>query len=1070
MNRLRAFRQKSLRSLGGWGTALLWTWLNIVATPTFADESAALTFVADDSYPPISFLAGGIPRGVAVDIIHALEQKLGRQARIHLMDWTEAQEMVKKGHFDAAAIMSITEPRKAFYDFSIPIQELKFSIFVRSSQVGVSKISHLHGLRVGVTTGGLPRRLIENNPLIQTVSIENYLAGFKALQAGTLDAVIADTWVGNYLIAENRIPDVRSSGEPVAKLDAAVAVRKGNRSLLREINEALQALRADGTLDRINAAWEPTQVVVQTREQITQRSNRIAFISLGILLVLVFAWGLSKQKEIRRRRSMEASLRESEAKFRRMLETISLLGVALDTEGRVTLCNDYFLKLTGWTREEVLGAVWYDHFLTEDTCNSLKPEVFHRNIRQGTLPEHIENEIFTRDGGHRLIAWNNTVLRGASGDIVGVASIGEDITERRRAEQELQRSEAMLRTMIDWAPMIVGMVNIADQRIEFANRRLDEITGYTLDDLPNLDAWWALAFPDPERRRIAQSNWMSASGSYPGKAQKVESSESLVTCRDGSVKIIDFHLIPLVGRNVILVFGVDLTERKIAEQELEKYRAHLEDLVANRTEALRVAVEQAETANRAKSTFLSNMSHELRTPLNSVIGFSRLLAKSPNLTATERHHLEIIDRSGNHLLTLINDVLELSKIESGHVGIQEIPTDLKALIGEVVEMLRPRAEQTGLNLSVETHDIPAAVRVDAMKLRQVLINLLGNAIKFTREGGIFLTVQGTPTSSGNAETRAHIDFTVSDTGIGIAPADQQAIFEPFVQMVTHATSAGTGLGLTLSRQYLRMLGSELTVDSRPGQGSTFRFSLKLPVILFAESAPSGTVGLLAPLPPESRGCRVLIADDNDDARALLRALLEPLGFAVSEAADGKAAIAACLNAPPALIIMDWRMPHLDGIEATRRIRAQNDLNQPRIVMLTAAAFEEQRQIALAAGVDEYLRKPLQEFDLYSCLHRQLGLPLKRVDAPSVSLTPADCGPDLKAVAGLKTELRLALAEAAEELNRSKVNDLLVEVAISDPSLAAALASMAEHYRFKELWTLFAGPDAAPLVKPPGPPV
>ncbi|MFT3850392.1 MAG: ATP-binding protein [Propionivibrio sp.] len=287
---------------------------------------------------------------------------------------------------------------------------------------------------------------------------------------------------------------------------------------------------------------------------------------------------------------------------------------------------------------------------------------------------------------------------------------------------------------------------------------------------------------------------------------------------------------PLRDENgqIIGTFGIsrDITASRRAEEELARHRDHLEELVSERTQALKDALEAAESANRAKSVFLSNMSHELRTPLNSVIGFSRLLSKSARLDEKERNNLEIINRSGSHLLTLINDVLELSKIEAGQVGLAEAGTDVGELVREVADMMRPRAEQGGLRLECELDALPGIVRTDTVKLRQILINLLGNAVKFTRQGRVSLSVRG----RGRLDGKAVVEFAVRDTGIGIAEADRQKIYEPFGQLVTHATSAGTGLGLPITRQYLRMLGSELELESTPGVGSCFSFTVQLPLI------------------------------------------------------------------------------------------------------------------------------------------------------------------------------------------------------------------------------------------------
>ncbi|MDO8051234.1 ATP-binding protein [Janthinobacterium sp. SUN211] len=320
----------------------------------------------------------------------------------------------------------------------------------------------------------------------------------------------------------------------------------------------------------------------------------------------------------------------------------------------------------------------------------------------------------------------------------------------------------------------------------------------------------------------------------------------------------------LVGSNY------DITAHREAELELLRHRHHLEELVAERTSALSVAVSQAQAANRAKSTFLANMSHELRTPLNSVIGFSRLMAASPNMQDDEKRNLAIIHRSGNHLLTLINEILELSKGEAGRLHAQTAVVALAPLLQEVMDMLGMRAEQQGLALRLDCADVPAAVLLDATRLRQVLLNLMSNAVKFAGGGEVALRVRG----ERRDDATWRLSFAVSDTGIGIAPEDQQRIFEPFVQADSAGPKDGTGLGLAISREFVQLMKGELTVESMPGQGATFRFSIPAQA---AEAPVAAAVPLPeapAPEAPPALRAQDLLLLAGEERAALLVALRE----------------------------------------------------------------------------------------------------------------------------------------------------------------------------------------------------
>jgi signal transduction histidine kinase len=359
----------------------------------------------------------------------------------------------------------------------------------------------------------------------------------------------------------------------------------------------------------------------------------------------------------------------------------------------------------------------------------------------------------------------------------------------------------------------------------------------------------------------------------------------------------------LVGSNY------DITAHREAELELLRHRHHLEELVAERTSALSVAVSQAQAANRAKSTFLANMSHELRTPLNSVIGFSRLMAASPNMQDDEKRNLAIIHRSGNHLLTLINEILELSKGEAGRLQAQTAVVALAPLLQEVMDMLGMRAEQQGLVLRLDCAGLPAAVLLDATRLRQVLLNLMSNAVKFAGGGEVTLRVRGERRDG----DQWMLSFAVSDTGIGIAPEDQQRIFEPFVQADSAGPKDGTGLGLAISREFVQLMNGELTLESTPGQGATFRFSIPA-------QAAEAPVQAAMPLPvaPAPEALPALRAQDllllaGEDRAALLVALRELNLARVAQLLAALPASAAPLLAPLQAMLDQHQYRQLCGL-------------------------------------------------------------------------------------------------------------------------------------------------------------
>jgi len=464
-------------------------------------------------------------------------------------------------------------------------------------------------------------------------------------------------------------------------------------------------------------------------------------------------------------------------------------------------------------------------------------------------------------------------------------------------------------------------------------------------------------------------------------------------------------------------------------------------------QALLKALDQAEAANRAKSVFLANMSHELRTPLNAILGFSELMERDPNIPEGQRSNLATINRSGRHLLSLINDILEISKIEAGRLTVQAQHCDLHELLDTLVATMSLHAGQAGLELSLRrADDVPRFVVTDVGKLRQVLINLIGNAIKFTRQGGVDLDVG---VSTGEAGPGLLLSFVVRDTGVGIAAEELEHIFRPFYQTAAGiAPGEGTGLGLTISRQYARLLGGDLTADSVPGKGSAF--TLRLPVAAGAALQPALPTRRALGLAEDQSVPHVLIVEDNPDNQQLLQQLMNQAGCETRVAADGEAAVAAFQAWHPEFIWMDMRMPVMDGYDATRRIRALPGGREVRIVALTASAFREDRAAILAAGCDEVLTKPLDETQLFTTMERLLGVRFRYAqvasEAPGEALTAAD-------LAGLPEVLRARLRQAAEALDMEAVARTIDLVRQQHGHLAGELEGLARAYRYDRIVSL-----------------
>ena len=476
---------------------------------------------------------------------------------------------------------------------------------------------------------------------------------------------------------------------------------------------------------------------------------------------------------------------------------------------------------------------------------------------------------------------------------------------------------------------------------------------------------------------------------------------------------------------------------------------------------------QAEAASQAKSTFLANMSHELRTPLNAIIGFSELMRHDRQLSADHRVNLSIINHSGEYLLELINDILELSRIEATSAPVIEEDFDLYETLDKVTEMVRLRAEKKNLRLEVErSPDLPRSIATDERKLRQILLNLLGNGVKFTEAGSVTLRVRSeqlknpTPASAGLL-----LHFAVEDTGPGIPEPDREKVFEAFTQSRSgYDKKEGTGLGLAITRQFVRQLGGEVQLDSAPGQGTVFRFSIRAKPAAAtgvpAERVNCRVVGI-KPSRQEApaRTYRLLVVDDHPENRMLLRLLLERVGFAVTCADNGQQAVALNASWHPDLIWMDMRMPVMDGYQATEIIlRSRAQRGKPVIIALTASAFKEDRDAVLEAGCDDFLRRPFREEELFAMLRKHLAVeficePVDDAGAETDGATLPGSATWQEAISRLPATVIADLRTAIELSDIEQMEKLVATIGRDQQTLATGLKRLVDTFQYDRLLRL-----------------
>ena len=485
-----------------------------------------------------------------------------------------------------------------------------------------------------------------------------------------------------------------------------------------------------------------------------------------------------------------------------------------------------------------------------------------------------------------------------------------------------------------------------------------------------------------------------------------------------------------------------IDELTLANTQLERYQVHLQELATQLAEA----TDTANAANRAKSAFLANMSHELRTPMSAILGFTDLLTDD-DITVERRHeYLDIIARSGQHLLALITDVLDMSKIESGRIEITIQPVRLHQVADDVIELMRHAAEHKGLHLSLDVaDDAPQVVLTDEKKLREVMLNLLSNAIKATAAGEVRLIIRvlTDPSTSGLC-----LSVDVSDTGIGIAPDDLEVTFEPFRQV--GEMEGGTGLGLSISRRIAELMGGTLTVDSVVGRGSVFHLIVPVEAsdaaFVAAPVASRAVVGL-----EPGQLVRVMVVEDQPENALLLNTLMERVGIASTIAGDGAEAVELFSTFHPHLIWMDRRMPVMDGVEATRRIRALPGGDDVIIVGVTASVLSDELSSVLDAGMNEVIGKPYEPSEIFGCMERTLHLRFRYRDEPMV--TAAAVVLDAACLGRLPAAVLDELEDALTLLDQQGIESAVGHAEVADAATGAALRSFTASLQYGHILSL-----------------
>jgi len=681
-----------------------------------------------------------------------------------------------------------------------------------------------------------------------------------------------------------------------------------------------------------------------------------AGVLLTILCLAVYAGARARQQ-------VEEELLGFEQRFRDMLEGVQLATLILDVNGKVVFCNDYLLRMLGVERAELIGQSWLERYIPADQMQV--KAIFEESISSGLIPVTYENFILTRSGEQRLVAFNNIVLKDKAGQVTGVASLGSDITERRKGEQALRESEERYRSLVQNIQIGV-VVHAPDTSVLFSNPMASQLLRMTPEQMRGRTA------NDPAWEFIQEDGSRLPPEKYPVTrvlAQNQAVSNLILgiiwpDCREPTWAQCNAHTIRDLNGQIlqVVVTFFDITERKQANEKLQQAHAELEQRVIERTRELKSANQALEKAAHLKDEFLASMSHELRTPLTGILGLSEAMQMVTygELTEKQRHALKNIELSGRHLLALINDILDLSKIEAGKVDLQLELCSVGEVCQVSLQLTRGMANQKHQNVRFRMQPASIIIKADARRLKQMLVNLLGNAIKFTQDGGsLGIEVLG------DAD-RHEVRLIVWDEGIGIHADDLPRLFQPFVQLDSRLSRqySGTGLGLSLVHRLAELHEGRVEVESEPERGSRFTIVLPWQDVAVAALQPGKLPGT-GPLPPgpvpQQAGPLVLMADDNAMVLELVSDFLSSRNYRVVPTHSGVEFLERVEQVQADIILMDIQMPGMDGVEVIRRMRAHPDARMAAlpIIAVTALAMAGDRERCLAAGANAYLSKPVK---------------------------------------------------------------------------------------------------------------